>query len=196
MFAILELTERKEYIVLGKFIRIIFFISLIILLPVWLVYYYLFPPDLEEVELPDSLHPVVAEKRDILVRRTSETGIPILITAGFRLSEEQDELYEQGRSQPGNIVTNAKGGESLHNFGLAIDFALLNKKGEAIWDMEYDGNANGKPDWDEVVAIAKEEGFEWGGDFMGQFKDYPHFQMDFGLSLRELQRGHRPPGSE
>ncbi|RFU60069.1 M15 family metallopeptidase [Bacillus sp. V59.32b] len=196
MFAILELTERKEYIVFGKFIRILFFISLIILLPVWLIYYYLFPPDLEEVELPDSLHPVVAEKRDILVRRTSETGIPILITAGFRLSEEQDELYEQGRSQPGSIVTNAKGGESLHNFGLAIDFALLNKKGEAIWDMEYDGNANGKPDWDEVVAIAKEEGFEWGGDFKGEFKDYPHFQMDFGLSLRELQRGQRPPGNE
>lgn len=181
---------------LVKIIRALFIITLIILLPVWLIYYYLVPPDLEEVKLPDGLHPTVAEKRDNLVTRTSMAGIPILITAGFRSREEQDDLYAQGRSQPGNIVTNAKGGESLHNFGLAIDFALLNKQGEAIWDMEYDGNANGKPDWDEVVTIAKDEGFEWGGDFKGHFKDYPHFQMDFGLSLTEMQRGKSPPVSE
>lgn len=53
--------------------------------------------------------------------------------------------------------------------------------------MEYDGNDNGKSDWMEVVSIAKDLGFEWGGDWSG-FKDYPHLQMTFGLSLRELQQ--------
>jgi len=42
--------------------------------------------------------------------------------------------------------------------------------------MEYDGNNNNQSDWMEVVDIAKNLGFEWGGDWQG-FKDYPHFQM-------------------
>lgn len=167
---------------------------LAILIPVWLLYYYILPPDLDNLEVPDRLLPTVAEKRDTLIARANWSGIPILITAGFRSINEQNRLYAQGRTEPGKIVTNAKGGESLHNFGLAIDFALLNKNGEAIWDMKYDGNENGKHDWDEVVAIAKELSFSWGGDWQGDFKDYPHLQIDFGLSLRDLQRGKKPRG--
>ncbi|WP_307364084.1 M15 family metallopeptidase [Peribacillus cavernae] len=163
------------------------------MLPGWLIYYYFVPPDPDELELPDGLHPLVVEKRDILIGRAGEAGIPILITDGYRTIEDQNQLYERGRSQPGKIVTYARGGESLHNFGLAIDFALLNKKGNAIWDMQYDGNRNGKRDWAEVVTMAKQEGFQWGGDFKGSFKDYPHLEMGFGLSLRELQRGEKPP---
>lgn len=169
---------------------------LAILLPIWLIYYYVLPPDLDDLEIPPGLHPVVAEKRDTLINRANRAGIPILITAGFRSIEEQNQLYAQGRTAPGKVVTHANGGESFHNFGLAIDFALLNKNGEAIWDMQYDGNGNGKKDWDEVVALAKELGFQSGADWQGEFKDYPHLQMDFGLSLRELQRGKKPPQSE
>lgn len=66
--------------------------------------------------------------------------------------------------------------ESYHNYGLAIDFALQKKDGSIIWDMEYDGNQNGKSDWLEVVEIAKTLGFEWGGDWK-RFKDYPHLEM-------------------
>ncbi|PLT34566.1 peptidase M15 [Bacillus sp. V5-8f] len=168
----------------------------VILISAWLIKNYVIPPDLDKLEVPKGLHPVVAEKRDELIAKAERAGIPILITAGFRSIDEQNELYNQGRTTLGNIVTNAKGGESYHNFGLAIDFALLNKNGEAIWDMEYDGNGNGKKDWDEVVAFAKELGFESGADWQGEFKDYPHLQMDFGLTLMELQRGKKPPGSE
>ncbi|GFR56209.1 peptidase M15 [Bacillus sp. CN2] len=103
-------------------------------------------------------------------------GITVVITEGFRSIEEQNELYRQGRSKKGNIVTYAKGGESYHNYGLAIDFALQKKDGSLIWDMTYDGNRNGTPDWLEVVSIAKTLGFDWGGDWRG-FKDYPHLQM-------------------
>ncbi|MEK4535150.1 M15 family metallopeptidase [Peribacillus sp. FSL K6-1552] len=148
---------------------------------------HLLPPDLDKIKLTDELHPIVAEKKEKLIQQANEKGIAVIITAGFRTLEEQNDLYEKGRLKSGSIVTNAKGGESLHNFGLAIDFALLNKQGEAIWNMEYDGNDNGKSDWMEVVSIAKDLGFEWGGDWSG-FKDYPHLQMTFGLSLRELQQ--------
>ena len=109
------------------------------------------------------------------------------------MPSEQDRLYEKGRTAGGNIVTYAKGGESYHNFGLAVDFALKTAEGDVIWDMKYDRNGNSRADWMEVVNIAKELGFEWGGDWP-QFKDYPHLQMDFGLSIADLQNGARPPG--
>ncbi len=145
-------------------------------------------------DVPEAtgLHPVVAANRDRLVALSKEQGISILITDDFRSAAEQDKLFRQGRTEGGAIVTNAKGGESYHNYGLAIDFALLTPKGKAIWDMKYDGNGNGKSDWMEVVAIAKRLGFSWGGDWKG-FPDYPHLQMDFGYSIRELQGGWRPP---
>lgn len=138
-----------------------------------------------------TLHPIVEEKQAELVAETARIGIQILITDGFRSVEEQDAIFEQGRTTSGPIVTQARGGQSYHNYGLAIDFALRTKKGHVIWDMEYDGNGNGKSDWMEVVDIAKKLGFSWGGDWES-FKDYPHLQMDFGYSLRDLQRGKRP----
>ncbi|MCM3134468.1 M15 family metallopeptidase [Paenibacillus polysaccharolyticus] len=139
-----------------------------------------------------GLHPVVAESEGILVRKAARRGIEIVITHGYRSVEEQDALFAQGRSSSGNIVTNARGGESYHNYGLAIDFALRTPDGDIVWDMERDDNGNGKADWMEVVDLAKELGFTWGGDWTN-FPDYPHLQMDFGLSIRDLKRGKRPP---
>ncbi|GAE07792.1 M15 family metallopeptidase [Paenibacillus sp. JCM 10914] len=150
--------------------------------------------DLSKKDAPPvtELHPYVLKQKNELVRLTEEKGITIIISDGYRSHEEQTRIYNQGRTTGGSIVTNAKAGESLHNYGLAIDFALKLKDGSVIWDMEYDGNNNGKSDWMEVVEIAKSLGFQWGGDW-ANFPDYPHLQMDFGLSIRELQRGKRPP---
>ncbi|AZU60652.1 M15 family metallopeptidase [Neobacillus mesonae] len=145
------------------------------------------------VPLPANLHPVVEERSQKLIQQAAKKGIVIVITDGFRSAEEQNRLYEKGRTAGGNVVTYAKGGESYHNFGLAVDFALKTQSGNVIWDMQYDGNQNGKADWAEVVQMAKTLGFEWGGDW-AQFKDYPHLQMDFGLTIAELQQGERPPG--
>lgn len=156
---------------------------------------FLTKPEINEtVPLPTEIHPVVEEQLDKLIQKTAELGIVIVITDGFRSSEDQDRLYQIGRSKEGNIVTNAKGGESYHNFGLAVDFAIKTPSGDVIWDMNYDGNGNGISDWMEVVESAKSLGFEWGGDW-AKFKDYPHLQMDFGLTIVELQEGERPPNS-
>ncbi|MCZ0701657.1 peptidoglycan L-alanyl-D-glutamate endopeptidase CwlK [Natronobacillus azotifigens] len=141
--------------------------------------------------LPTELHPIVAEKKMKLIDLASKQGINIIITDGFRSFEEQDILYAQGRTNDGAIVTNAQGGQSYHNYGLAIDFALQLEDGQVLWDLTYDGNNSGQSDWMEVVEIAKELGFTWGGDWE-HFPDYPHLQMDFGLTIRELQRGYRP----
>jgi peptidoglycan L-alanyl-D-glutamate endopeptidase CwlK len=148
-----------------------------------------------EVPKVTQLHPVVAANKQKLITQSEKIGIPIVITSDFRSSDEQDALYRKGRSDGGSIVTKVKGGQSYHNYGLAIDFALLSSKGKVIWDTEYDGNRNGKSDWMEVVAIAKKLGFTWGGDW-NSFPDYPHLQMDFGYSIRELQWGWRPPAKD
>ncbi|MEH7246822.1 M15 family metallopeptidase [Neobacillus niacini] len=148
----------------------------------------------QEVSLPTELHPIVRERSDQLIQQAAAKGIVIMITDDFRSTEDQDLLYEKGRTAEGNIVTHAKGGESYHNFGLAVDFAIKTPNDDVIWDMQYDGNKNGKGDWNEVVELAKSLGFAWGGDW-SQFKDYPHLQMDFGLTLAELQNGKRPAGT-
>ena len=98
------------------------------------------------------------------------------MTDSFRSITEQDALYAQGRTKPGNRVTNARGGYSFHNFGLAIDVVIM-RDGKAIWDTVPAS----------VVAIAKQEGFAWGGDWKS-FKDYPHFEMTFGQNLEQLRR--------
>lgn len=139
-----------------------------------------------------GLHPAVLAAATTLIERSYAGGVPILITQGLRTIVEQDALYAQGRTRPGAIVTNARGGYSYHNYGLAVDFALLLPNGSSVsWDMNRDGNQNGTRDWLEVVQHAKAIGFEWGGDWTS-FKDYPHLQMSFGLSLAELRTGKKP----
>ncbi|ULO08947.1 M15 family metallopeptidase [Paenibacillus sp. 19GGS1-52] len=118
-------------------------------------------------------------------------GVLIVITQGLRTIPEQDGLYAQGRTTTGKIVTNAKGGYSYHNFGVAIDFALLLPDGGVSWDTKRDGDCDGISDWDEVVAAAKQIGWEWGGDWTS-FRDLPHLQITYGLSTADYRAGKRP----
>jgi len=112
----------------------------------------------------------------------------------LRTFAEQNALYAQGRSKPGKVVTNAKGGLSYHNYGLAIDIVLLVDKDDndtfetAVWDVKTDFDGDKKADWIECVNIFKQYGWEWGGDW--KFNDPPHFQKTFGKSVRELMALH------
>ena len=108
-------------------------------------------------------------------------------THTLRTFEEQDALYSQGRKTDGPIVTNAKGGSSYHNYGLAIDIVLI-KNNAAIYDTKIDLDGDGKSDWIEVVNIFKQHGWEWGGDW--KFSDTPHFQKTFGHSIKTLSDLH------
>jgi peptidoglycan LD-endopeptidase CwlK len=115
-----------------------------------------------------AVKPIVKEKVLEIIKEAYDEGIYVLITDGYRSYAEQDALYAQGRTKPGKIVTNAKGGQSNHNFGIAVDFCLTNKEGTAAyWTVNKD--------WKRVAAIAKSKGFEWGGDWTS-FKDNPHLE--------------------
>ncbi|HAQ07923.1 MAG TPA: peptidase M15, partial [Bacillus bacterium] len=117
------------------------FISFLLIMIALLLYYqFLTTPEINDnVPLPQDLHPKVKKNKDLLIQQAGEKGISVIISDGFRSIHDQEKLYEKGRSKEGQIVTHAKGGESYHNFGLAVDFALLNGNGKAIWDTAYDG---------------------------------------------------------
>ncbi len=107
----------------------------------------------------------------------------------LRTFAEQDSLYAQGRTKPGNIVTKSIGGLSMHNYGLAIDIVLIVDGKNASWDVKGDFDKDNKSDWMEVVEIFKQYGWEWGGNW--KFYDAPHFQKTFGKSVRELLALHK-----
>ena len=102
----------------------------------------------------------------------------------LRTFAEQDILFKKVPK-----VTNAKGGMSFHNYGLAIDIVLIIGGVAASWDIKTDFDGDGKSDWMEVVEIFKQYGWEWGGDW--KFYDAPHFQKTFGKSVRELLALHQ-----
>lgn len=113
----------------------------------------------------------------------------------LRTFAEQDALYAQGRTKlfdnAGNrlgIVTKARGGQSLHNYGLAFDIVLL-EHGTATWNTTVDYDGDGKSDWMEVINIFKDNGYEWGGDW-SSIKDPPHLQKVFGYTWQDLLNLH------
>ena len=121
----------------------------------------------------------------------------------LRTFAEQDALYAQGRTKLFDangrtlgVVTKAKGGQSIHNFGLALDIVLLkdtNGDGtfeSASWEDTLDFDKDGRADWMEIVSILKKNGWIWGGDWKS-FKDKPHFEKTFGHTWRTLLPKHQ-----
>ncbi|WP_256701913.1 M15 family metallopeptidase [Paenibacillus sp. P3E] len=155
----------------------------------------------------DGLQPVVKAAATALIERCYARVVNIVITQGLRTIPEQNDLFAQGRTQDElnkaglshvkakpsmQKVTNARGGYSNHNFGWAIDFALLLPDERTVsWDTLRDGDKDSLPDWSEVVEEAKALGFEWGGEWR-TFTDLPHLQMVFGLTTTQLRIGRVP----
>jgi peptidoglycan L-alanyl-D-glutamate endopeptidase CwlK len=125
------------------------------------------------------LHPLIKEDAIKAYQEAvlaTPKGVHPFIVQTLRTFEEQDLLYQKGRTRPGPKVTNAKPGSSFHQYGLAIDFCL-EINGKLVWKVD----AN----WMKVVECFKKYGFSWGGDWKS-LKDYPHVEKTFGYSWRDL----------
>lgn len=137
-----------------------------------------------------TLHPILRDEIRVLIDKINTctlTGVAkVRIAQGLRTFAEQDALYAQGRTKPGKIVTKAKGGQSIHNYGLAIDIVLIINGKEASWDTKKDFDKDQQSDWMEVVTEFKRAGWIWGGDWR-TFKDMPHFEKTKGLTLKQIQ---------
>lgn len=152
-------------------------------------------PTLERIQL---LHPAVREEaeaiyKEICSRLTAKNTL-VRFTFTLRTFAEQDKLYAQGRTAPGIIVTKAKGGQSWHNYGLAIDVAILvDKNGDGKYetlnnDLKADFDGDGMADFlEEIVYVFELYGWEAGIKW-AKFPDPPHFQKTFGLTIAEAQK--------
>lgn len=146
-------------------------------------------PTIDRIKL---LHPKLRDEATLIYQeiKAALTGKAICrFSYTLRTFAEQDALFN-ARPQ----VTKAKGGQSYHNYGLAVDIVLLVDKDangtyeSALWDVKSDFDGDNKSDWMEIVAIFKRHGWEWGGDW--KFYDAPHFQKTLGKSIVELLKMH------
>lgn len=145
----------------------------------------------------NTLHPKIREEVLELYKIANNKylgkGVRLRFSHTSRTFEEQDKLYAQGRTKPGKKVTNAKGGQSIHNYHLAFDIVLLYDKDgdgkfeEVSWDTKRDGDKDGIADWLEVTKVFTSAGYTNGFITNGKKWDLPHFQKDFGLSWKQMQ---------
>lgn len=124
-----------------------------------------------------GLDPYVAHLAVAHLVAMKDDGLDARLTHGFRSYEDQDRFYAQGRSEPGHVVTRARGGESWHNFGLAYDIAVF-RDGELI--RNGDDRAV-----ERAGKLGEETGLEWGGRWRSP--DPSHFQYRGGLSLKSAR---------
>lgn len=115
----------------------------------------------------EKLHPELIPVCNKFTTMCRERGLNVLITETFRTKKEQEELYSQGRTKPGSIVTNAPYPKSPHCWGVAFDFC----RGQR--GREYD-DSDGF--FARCGAVGKELGLFWGGDFKS-FTDKPHLEL-------------------
>lgn len=123
--------------------------------------------------------------KDTLERARRE-GMDMQTDLVSRTFAQQDALYAQGRTAPGNRVTNARGGQSWHNYGLGADLVFSTPNGQPSWP----DNGN----WSRMGQIAADNGLTWGGNWRNP--DRPHVEYhpgfgagDAGQFVRDMQRG-------
>lgn len=119
-----------------------------------------------------KLHPLVRAEVTEVINACNKrlTGrAQVRIAQGLRTDEEQDALYKKRPK-----VTNAKAGQSVHNYGFAVDIVLIIDGKEASWDTVKDWDNDKIADWDECVSEFAKKGWSWGGNW-SSFKDMPHF---------------------
>lgn len=127
----------------------------------------------------NDLHPHVSVLAQSFIQECAKAGIDVIITSTYRDFEAQDAIFAQGRTKSGPRVTNAKGGESFHNFHVAFDFVPI---------------VNGKADWCNTMTfrkcgeIAEGLGLEWAGRWQ-KFKELAHCQYTKGLTLEDFRAG-------
>lgn len=122
-----------------------------------------------------TLLPTAQKKAREFMKAVQGAGLTIKIISGTRTFAEQDRLYRQGRDLPGPKVTNARGGQSNHNFGVAWDIGVF----------ENGQYRDESPVYKKVGGIGKKRGLEWGGDWK-TMTDEPHFQMVPEAQLKSI----------
>lgn len=110
------------------------------------------------------------------MRTMRRENVDMRVTDGFRSFQEQDNLYAQGRTRPGNIVTGARGGQSWHNYGTAVDSTFVNQNGQVHWPE----NGEYADLWRRYGEVGASNGLTWGGNWQ-RMPDRPHLEYHPGF---------------
>lgn len=127
----------------------------------------------------NDLNPKVKVLCEKFISECKKQNIDVLITSTYRDAASQNALYAQGRTTPGKIVTNARAGQSFHNWRVAFDFVPI---------------VSGKAQWNDIATftkcgeIAESVGLEWAGRWK-RFRELAHCQYTGGLRLADFQAG-------
>ena len=146
--------------------------------------------------MPDSrrledLDPRVAEMCRRHLAACAAGGIPATVTFTYRSAATQDALFAQGRTAPGRIVTNARAGQSFHNYRRAYDATPDCLLGLPGWGAVPAHQRETDRVWALYGTLAKAAGLRWGGEFRS-IRDRPHCEWSGALSLADLRAGRRP----
>ena len=125
-----------------------------------------------------TLLPEIQPIARTLVQKAVQSGIQIKILSGLRTYAEQNDLYSLGRTKPGKKVTNARGGYSNHNFGIAFDVGVFEGTKFLSDSVKYKA----------VGVLGMDMGLEWGGNWK-TIVDQPHFQLrpEWAANLTEKE---------
>lgn len=141
-------------------------------------------PSRQITDLCEQLQPIAVQflalcNGNELIKKA---GFEVFISCTYRSKAEQDKVYAQGRTAPGKVVTQARGGQSPHNctegqkpaaraFDVAVRYMGSNN---LLWDAQ-------SPVWRRLVAIGDGLGLENGGRMLKKngkpLGDWPHFQL-------------------
>lgn len=120
----------------------------------------------------DDLSPAVRQLAGVALSNCQAVGLFVLVTCTGRTGAEQADLYAQGRTKPGRIVTWAKPGESWHEKGRALDVVPM-RAGKCVWGTKGADLVL----WLAVAAEFEAVGFEWAGRWPARVREFPHFQI-------------------
>lgn len=147
----------------------------------------------------DDLHPECGRLYMQFAAECERQGLDYILTCTHRSIAEQNELYAKGRTEPGRIVTRARGGQSNHNFmlvgrpaSLAFDIVPL-RHGKPVWGTAGNGLDNDPTDddaddlelWQRFGEIGKACGLKWYGEPDAPFRELAHFELINAREIRE-----------
>jgi peptidoglycan LD-endopeptidase CwlK len=119
-----------------------------------------------------QVHPALAAKIRSVAATMEANGVELRVVQALRTKAEQDALYAQGRTTPGKIVTDARGGYSMHNYGLAVDM-VPGVKGVTPWTPNW---KEADPDFVTMINLCEAQGLIAGARWV-HLPDFDHFQM-------------------
>lgn len=121
-----------------------------------------------------GVHPILARKINEVIKILRQQGHPIKVIGGLRTAEEQNRLWQLGRSQRGKVVTNCDGYRVKSNhqarsdgYGWAVDVAF---EGPDPFSDSHPWGLIGE-------AVKQVGGLVWGGSWT-RFRDRPHIELD------------------